>query len=98
MFLVVRVAIGLAIRGRLYRPWTDAERETAARDDLTAAEIAVLLGRTPQSVASIRTRLAKGEDEAGYRSARRNRNGSRTRRHGKPRAITGSRGPEPTLR
>jgi PadR family transcriptional regulator, regulatory protein PadR len=59
--------------GRLYRPWTDAERETAARDDLTVAEIAVLLGRTPQSVASIRTHLGKGENEADYRSARENR-------------------------
>jgi PadR family transcriptional regulator, regulatory protein PadR len=55
--------------GRLHRPWTDAERETAARNDLTIAEIAVLLGRTPQSVASIRTHLAKGEDEARYRAA-----------------------------
>lgn len=41
--------------GRLHRPWTDAERATAARNDLTLAELALLLGRTPQSVASART-------------------------------------------
>jgi len=60
--------------GRLHRPWTDAERATAARNDLTLAELALLLGRTPQSVASARTYPRRQrQNEAARETASRHR-------------------------
>ena len=52
---------GAAIdRGRHWQRWTGPELEMAARRDLTAAQVAALIGRSLRSVTCMRQRLSDG--------------------------------------
>jgi hypothetical protein len=54
-----RNAATLETATRYGQPWTGPELETASREDLTAAQIAVMIGRTRASVARMRSQLRK---------------------------------------
>lgn len=50
-----------AFANRLYYQWTGPELEIASRDDLTAIQVAEMLGRTHAGVRSMRHRIKSGE-------------------------------------